>query len=418
MKKQKKVSFVSLGCFRNRYDSEVVAARLVKNKRDIILADNIDLKNKCDLLVINTCGFIDPAKIESIEVISEAIELKKEKRVKEIYVFGCLVQRFKKELRQHFPDVDKWWGREEFSQVYQNRFISSPVDFIKICEGCLNYCSYCAIPTIKGPLKSRPVREILKEVEILDNAGVKELNIVGQDITSWGKDLKGGKGLTYLLQRMLKKVKKIKWIRLIYTHPNHLTDELIELIASQERICNYIDLPIQHINKRILYLMKRRLESEDIISLIEKIRKKIPNCAIRTSVITGFPTESEAEFRELLKFINEVKFERLGAFVYSREEGTEAAKLPGQIHHKTKERRRREIMEAQQKISASYLEQFIGKEITVLVTQKNKNFYLGRTEYDAPEVDGLVFIKRKNLKIGQFYKVKVTDSLEYDLVAK
>ncbi len=418
MAKQKKVSFVSLGCFRNRYDSEVAAASLAGRNKALMPADEISCKNKCDLLVVNTCGFIDPAKIESIGAINEAVSLKKEKKVKEVYVFGCLVERFEKELKAHFPQVDKWWGIQEFPPTYQERLRQpDPVDFLKICEGCINYCSYCAIPLIKGPLRSRPACEILKEVKKLDNSGIKELNIIGQDITSWGKDLKAGKGLTYLLKRILKETKKIRWFRLIYTHPRHLTDELIDLMAKEERICNYIDLPIQHINKRILKLMNRKVSPEQITSLIKKIRKKIPECAIRTSLIAGFPTESEAEFKQLLDFIGEVKFERLGVFVYSQEEKTEAAKLSGQVHPMTRKRRRRQIMETQQKITSEWARKFIGKKIEVLVIEKDKDFYLARSRYDAPEVDGLVFINKKNLKVGQFYKAKVVDSFEYDLLA-
>jgi ribosomal protein S12 methylthiotransferase len=416
---KKKVSIVTLGCFRNRYDSEVAARRFLDKSSRLLPVDKLSRKNKADVLLINTCGFIDPAKIESIEAINEAIELKRQKKVRKIYVFGCLVQRFEQELKKHFPEIDKWWGIEEFSRDYQHRLASkNPVEFLKICEGCINNCSYCAIPLIKGPLISRPAQEVLKEVKKLDKAGVKELNIIGQDITGWGKDLSKRQGLAGLLKQVVRGTKKIGWIRLIYTHPKHITGSLIDLIAKEERICNYIDLPIQHINKRILKLMNRKTSPEDIISLIKKIRKKIPNCAIRTSVIVGFPGETESEFNQLLDFIKEIKFEKLGVFTYSQEEGTKAAKFPGQIHHMTKKKRKRRIMEAQQKIGAENLEKFIGQEITVLVLEKRKGFYIGRTQHDAPEVDGVVFIKRRKLNIGCFVKVKVTDSLEYDLVAE
>lgn len=419
MKRKEKASFVSLGCFRNRYDSEVLAAGIISSEKDLLPVDSISSRNKCGILAVNTCGFITPAKIESLEAINEAISLKKEGKVKKIYVFGCLVQRYKKQLQINFPEVDRWQGVVSFSKTYQRRLRQKgPVDFLKICEGCINHCSYCAIPLIKGPLQSRPASEILKEVKRLDSAGVKELNIIGQDITSWAKDLKGERDLTYLIKKILKAAKKIKWLRLTYTHPKHFSDELISLIAQEERICKYVDLPIQHINKRILKMMKRKVSPQQIISLIEKIRKKIPGCAIRTAVITGFPSEGEAEFEELLKFIKEVKFEKLGVFVYSREENTEAGKLSGQVHPMTKKRRRRQIMEAQQRISTQSLKSFIGEKIEVLVTDKKDGYYIGRSQYDAPEVDGLVFLHRKNLKVGQFYNVQVTDSLEYDLVAQ
>jgi ribosomal protein S12 methylthiotransferase len=410
---------VTLGCFRNRYDSGVVINRFLAKGYNLLDPDKISKKNKADILLVNTCGFIDSAKLESIQVIKEAIELKKEKKVKEVYVFGCLAERFKNQLEKHFSQVDKWWGIEDFSQKYKTRKPEQgPVDFIKICEGCINRCSYCAIPLIKGPLASRSAPEVLKEVKKIDKYGIKELNIIGQDITSWGKDLGQKQKLTDLIKVIVKTIKKIKWIRLIYTHPKHFSDKLISLIAGEEKICNYIDLPIQHINKRILKLMNRQTTPEDIIALIKKIRKKIPDAAIRTSVIVGFPTETEAEFRQLLNFIKKVKFEKLGVFTYSQEEGTKAAKLPGQVHHMTKKRRLRQVMEAQQEIAAKSLEKFIGKKITVLVLEKREGFYIGRTQYDAPEVDGIVFIKRDKLKIGRFFKVKVTDSLEYDLVAE
>ncbi|MCF7871298.1 MAG: MiaB/RimO family radical SAM methylthiotransferase [Candidatus Omnitrophica bacterium] len=414
----KKVSIVTLGCFRNRYDSEVAAKRFLDKNSRLLPVDQLSSKNKADILLINTCGFIDPAKIESIEAIKEARELKRKKRVRKIYVFGCLVQRFEKELKKHFPEIDKWWGIEEFSRDYKNKLISKePVGFLKICEGCINNCSYCSIPLIKGPLFSRPAQEVLTEAKKLDKAGVKELNIIGQDITAWGKDLGKKKNLTGLLKQVIKDTKEIGWIRLIYTHPKHITASLIDLIAKEKRICDYIDLPIQHINKRILKLMNRKTSPEDIISLIKKIRKKIPNCAIRTSVIVGFPGETESEFNQLLDFVKKIKFEKLGVFTYSQEEDTKAAKFPGQIHHMTKKKRKRRIMEAQRKIAAENLERFIGREITVLVLEKRKGFYIGRSQYDAPEVDGVVFIKRRKLNVGSFIKVKVTDSLEYDLVA-
>ncbi len=415
---EKKVSLVSLGCFRNRYDSGIAVNRLLARGDTLLPVEKISKKNKVDILLINTCGFIDLAKLESIQAIRDAIKLKQEKKVKKIYVFGCLVERFGDELKKHFSQINKWWGVEVFDKKYKKRLIEKgAVDFIKICEGCINYCSYCAIPLIKGKLRSRLPAEILKEVAELEKKGIKELNIIGQDITSWAKDLKVKQNLTGLLKKIIKKTRNIKWIRLIYTHPQHLSDDLIDLVAKEKKICNYIDLPIQHINKRILKLMQRRTCPENIISLIKKIRKKIPNCAIRTSVIVGFPTETESEFKELLDFIKKIKFEKLGVFTYSQEEGTKAAELSGQIHHQTKKRRMRQVMETQQNITAEKLKSFIGKEIKVLVLAKRKDFYIGRAEYDAPEVDGLVFIKKKNLKVGKFYQVEVVDSLEYDLVA-
>ena len=348
---KKTFSIMSLGCFRNTYDSEIIINRL--HRQGYISPPYPQLpvgkRSKieyCDLLVINTCGFIDKAKEESLELIRQAIEAKAKKRIKKIVVFGCLVKRYKKELEKFFPQIDQWQSVIDFNCPFPRQRRLSPfyLDFLKICEGCSNRCSFCAIPGIKGNLCSKPLEEVLKEAKYLDKKGIKELNIIGQDITSWGKDFKKEQDLTTLLEQILKETKNIRWIRLIYTHPRHLSNSLIELIAQEQRICKYIDLPIQHISDRILRLMNRHTIKKQIINLIRKIRRKIPGCAIRTSVITGFPTETEKEFRELLGFLRDIEFERLGAFVYSREEGTSAYNLSPQVHHSTKKRRFTEVM--------------------------------------------------------------------------
>ncbi|UCG34577.1 MAG: MiaB/RimO family radical SAM methylthiotransferase [Candidatus Omnitrophota bacterium] len=412
---EKTLSIISLGCFRNTYDSEIVA-NLYEAKGYTLKKDYTD----CDLLIVNTCGFIAKAKEESLDVISQAVELKKKAKIKRLIVFGCLVQRYQKELKVFFPQVDEWWGTEKFSPSFVKRIKLLPahIDFLKICEGCVNKCSYCAIPFIKGPLRSKPKEAVLKEVRYLEKKGVKELNIIGQDITSWGKDLGKEHNLVFLLKAILKTTKTIPWIRLIYTHPRHITDELIDLIAHEERICKYIDMPIQHINDRILKLMKRKTTKKDIIKLIEKIRKKIPGAIIRTSVIVGFPTETVSEFKELVLFLREVRFERLGAFVYSREEDTAAHDFKGQVHHQTKLRRYNQLMSLQKDIAQEANQRFIGKELDVLVEEKTKDLYIGRSQFDAYEVDGVVFLEKKNLKIGEFKRVKIVDAYEYDLVAK
>lgn len=410
---KKTFSVISLGCFRNTYDSEVVTKRFVGEG----YAFRQDWR-KCDTILINTCGFIDKAKEESLDIIREAIDLKKQGKVKNIFVFGCLVQRHRKELEKFFPEIDRWWGIEEFkeSSPVRKKLTPEHLDFIKICEGCINRCSYCAIPLIKGSLSSRPKKEIIKEAISLDKKKIKELNIIGQDITSWAKDLRCSDDLTSLLKDILKKTKNIRWIRLIYTHPRHLDNSLIDLIANEERICDYIDLPIQHISDRILRLMNRGTTKKDITDLIRKIRKKIPDCAIRTSIIVGFPTETDKEFKELIQFIRDIKFERLGAFIYSREEDTPAYKLSGQIHHARKKKRFKTVMETQREIMEEVNKRFLGKKLDVLIEEKDNNIYIGRTQYDAWEVDSSVFIEKNRLKIGQFYKVKIIDSYEYDLV--
>ena len=410
---KKTFSVISLGCFRNTYDSEIATKRLI----DEGYAFKQDWE-KSDTVLINTCGFIEQSKQESLDIIREVVDLKKKRKIKKIFVFGCLAQRYREELEKFFPEIDKWWGVEEFKENFEGRKKLTPahLDFLKICEGCVNRCSYCAIPLIKGSLSSRSKEDIIKEVKALDKQKIKELNIIGQDITSWAKDLGGRGDLTSLLKSILKNAKNIPWIRLIYTHPRHLSNSLIDLIASEKRICNYIDLPIQHINDRILKLMNRGTTKKDIVSLIKRIRKKIPDCAIRTSVIVGFPTETDKEFNELVQFIKDIKFERLGAFIYSREEDTPAYKLSGQIHHARKKKRFKTIMETQREIMQEVNKRFIGKKLDVLIEEKDNNICIGRSPYDAWEVDGSVFIENKKLKIGDFYKANITDAYEYDLV--
>jgi len=411
---KKTFSIISLGCFRNSYDSEKIKSQFI--------GEGFSPKDEAegsDVLIVNTCGFIDPAKKESLAVINEALVLKKKKKVKKIIIAGCLVARYRKKLEDSFPEVDQWQGVVEFdnSLVKPKGFKSSYTAFLKICEGCLNRCSYCVIPQIKGKLKSRSVDDILREVGYLNQAGLKELNLIGQDITSWGKDLRSGGDLSFLVGEILKQSKNIDWIRLIYTHPAHISNSLIELIRENKRICKYIDLPIQHINDRILKAMRRKTTKKQIIDLVTKIRKKIPNCVIRSSVIVGFPGETKENFKELLNFLKDIQFERLGAFIYSREEGTPAYNFEDQVHHQTKLRRHSLVMSQQKQISAKLNRKFLGKELDVLVQEKQDDCYLARTEFDAPEVDGEVFIKRDNLKIGDFAKVKIVDSYDYDLVA-
>ncbi|MFA5008014.1 MAG: MiaB/RimO family radical SAM methylthiotransferase [Candidatus Omnitrophota bacterium] len=421
--KKKNLSIVSLGCFRNTYDSETVLSRFAAKGYNFFNQENIfstgkDNFKSCDTLLVNTCGFIDSAKKESIEFIRQAVKLKQEGKVKHLFVFGCLVERYSDKLKESFPEVDKWWGREEFPQgeMRHKKIIPAHLDFLKICEGCLNKCSYCAIPLIKGNLRSKSKEEVIREVKFLDKKGIKELNIIGQDITSWGRDLKTKDDLSSLLRAILKASKNITWIRLLYTHPRHLSDKIIDIIANEERICKYIDLPIQHINDRILKLMNRGVTKKQIISLIKKIRKNIKGCTIRTSVISGFPTETSEEADELLNFLEKIKFERLGAFMYSREEETPAFNLTPQVHNKVKQSRFDDIMSLQRDISCQANKRFIDKELNVLVEEKDNDIFVGRTQFDAYEVDGVVFLKKDNLRVGNFYKAKIIDSYDYDLV--
>jgi ribosomal protein S12 methylthiotransferase len=414
IKKKYKIGVLSLGCPRNLVDSETILGRLNFKGYPIVEMD------KADIAIVNTCAFIEEAKSESIDAILNLVDLKREGRLKKIIVCGCLAQRYKDSLIKELPEIDGLVGTISLNHSQQRFSLAPPhYAYLKICEGCINNCSYCAIPKIKGKFVSLDIESVLKKAAAFDKEKISELNIIGQDITGYGMDLYGRKGLVELLTRLLKKTKNISWIRLLYLYPKRLTDELLALIRDSSRVCKYIDLPIQHINNRILKLMNRDTKKEDIIRLIEKIKKTIPGVALRTSVITGFPSETDKEFRELLKFIEEVKFDRLGAFIYSREEGTAAYNFKNQIPKKVKIERLNMIMSLQQNISREINKKFLGEIIEVLVDEKRKDCYLGRSQYDAPEVDGLVFINSKRkLRLGDFVKVRITDTLEYDLVGE
>ncbi|MDD4294879.1 MAG: MiaB/RimO family radical SAM methylthiotransferase [Candidatus Omnitrophica bacterium] len=417
MKKQRKKTFslISLGCFRNTYDTEIAANRLLSDGYI-----QVELGCKCDVLLINTCGFIADAKREALEVISQAVYLKNKGTAATVIVFGCLVKRYEQELKNEFPEIDAWHGIEPFadSVLPRAKIFPEHIDFIKISEGCINNCTYCAIPLIKGKLVSKSKENILKEIKRIDNAGVKELNIIGQDITSWGRDLNTKDTIAELLEDILKVIKKIEWVRLLYLHPDHLTEKLLDVIASDKRVCKYIDLPIQHINNRILKLMNRRRKKEDIIKLIALIRKKLPGCVIRTSLIAGFPTETREEFDELMAFVEKTRFDRLGVFIYSNEDGTKAGSLKPQVHYKTKQSRYNKLMALQQGIVNEKNNTMLGLSRKVLIEGTESDFYVGRSQYDAYQVDGEVFIKEENLTIGKIYDVEIIDSLGYDLVGK
>jgi ribosomal protein S12 methylthiotransferase len=410
----RKVGMLSLGCPRNLVDAESALGKLVKKGWQVV-----DIE-KADLAIINTCAFIDEAKQESINAILDLVELKKKGKIKKIVVAGCLPQRYRESLRAELPEVDSFTGNPALDQGL-SRFAITPrhYAYLKICESCLNNCSFCVIPKIKGKFTSLDSAAVLKRVVLLQKQGISELNIIGQDIAGYGMDLYGKRLLPELLRRIVKEAKRIGWIRLLYLYPDAIVNELLEVMAAEPRICKYIDLPVQHINGRILKLMNRRTTDKDIRCLIDKIRKKIPEAAIRTSLIVGFPSETEAEFAELLGFLKEVKFERLGAFTYSREEGTPAYGMPGQLPEKVKSERFNRVMSAQKIVSEENNRKFLGKTIEVLIDEKGKGDYLGRSQHDAPEVDGTVYLKSgRRLKPGDFVKVKITDTLEYDLVGE
>lgn len=411
---KEKIGILSLGCPRNLVDSESILGRLKLKGHAIVDMD------KAEVGIINTCAFIDEAKRESIDAILDLIQLKKSGKLKKIIVYGCLSQRYKNELKKELPEVDAFVGKVSLNHEVK-RYPLTPKHFayLKICEGCINSCSYCIIPKIKGRFVSLDEGSILEKVAKLSAQGVSELNIIGQDITGYGVDVCGKPELAAILKKVVRQAKSIRWVRLLYLHPDRVDDDLLKLIKEEPKICKYIDLPIQHINNRILKLMNRRTGRAEIEKLIRKIRKDIPQAAIRTSVITGFPTETDKEFKELLDFIKEAKFDRLGAFIYSAEEGTAAADLKPQIPDRVQRERFDQIMTAQQEVSAENNSKLLGKTLEVLIDEKAEGSYLGRTQFDAPEVDGLVYVNSgRKLKPGDFVKTKITDTLEYDLVGE
>lgn len=410
------VGILSLGCPRNLVDSETILGRLAAKGYSI--AENI---SAAQIGIVNTCAFIEEAKRESIDAILDLIELKKEGRLKKLIVYGCLPQRYKDELKKELPEIDAFLGKLSLNHQAR-RFPITPrhYAYLKICEGCVNNCSFCVIPKIKGRLSSLDIDSVISRVKKFNSQeGFSEINIIGQDTSSYGVDLYARPKLSGLLKQILKNGPAIGWVRLLYLYPSRVTDDLLKLIRDSSRVCKYIDLPIQHINDRVLKLMNRKTTKREIAALVEKIRKIIPGVFLRSAVMTGFPSETEREFKELLDFLQEVKFERLGAFLYSREEGTAAYNFRGQLPQKAKTERLNTIMSIQQKISEQVNERFLGEAINVLIDQKEGDSYLGRSQYDAPEVDGSVFIRsEKRLKPGDFVKVKITDTLEYDLVGE
>ena len=410
-----KIGILSLGCPRNLVDSESILGRLCLKGYKVVEMEAADIG------IVNTCAFIKDAKTESVDAILDLIDLKRKGKLKKIIVYGCLAQRYKEKLAEELPEIDAFIGVPSLNHGLGRYPITlKHYAYLKISEGCINRCSYCIIPKIKPHFQSLEMNSVLERLEAFNHDKISELNIIGQDITGYGKDLYGAHRLPELLKRIVNKAKNIGWIRLLYLYPGRVSDELLGLIADSPVVCKYIDLPLQHINSRILKLMHRDMLEIDILRLIEKVRKKIPDVAIRTSLIVGFPSETEKEFAELSKFIDEVKFERLGVFIYSREEGTPAYNFKQQISQKIKSERFNVLMSKQQMVSEEINQKFLGKTIEVLIDEKEEGGnYLGRSQYDAPEVDGQVFVKSKRLlKPGDFVQARITDTLEYDLVGE
>ncbi len=448
------VGFISLGCSKNLIDTEAVIGEFKEHKFTIV-----NDASKADIIVVNTCGFIDSAKEEAIKTILEMADYK-QKRCKYLIAMGCLVQRYYKDLKKAIPEVDLWIKLDEYDHLWdkiedlvkrdiveesktktstqitkiepmpmfeQHNFMNRTITtgknyaYLKIGEGCSNRCTYCAIPYIRGPFVSRKKEDILEEAKKLAKDGIKELIVIAQDTTKYGEDIYGENKLAELLEE-LSNIDEIKWIRFLYSYPEGITDELINVVANNSKIAKYFDIPIQHISDTVLKRMNRRTNKKQITSLIKKIRRAIPDVTIRTTLIVGFPGETKEDFKELEDFVKETKFDKLGAFQYSKEEGTPAAKLPDQIHGNTKKARYNKIMSEQQKNSNDILKNKIGKKCEVLIeeTSFDNKFYIGRTMQDVPEIDGLVYIKNDGQEniLNTFVKCEVIDVKNYDLIAK
>lgn len=435
-----KIALESLGCSKNLVDAEIMMGIL--NRKGYKLVGNME---EADIALVNTCGFIESAKQESIDTILEIAQLKETANLKLLIVTGCLAQRYSEELKAEIPEIDAIVGTGSYQNIDEivaglekenkivslndiefafneelPRYVSTPsyMAYLKISEGCDKHCTYCIIPKLRGKQKSRKMEDIISEAKDLASRGVKELVVIAQDSTTYGTDIYNGEAKLPQLLEELAKIEGIKWIRIMYSYPESITEELVQVIKKYDNICNYFDMPIQHASNRILKLMNRHTTKEDILAKIDMIRNNIPNATLRTTIITGFPGETEEDFEELLDFAKEVKFDRLGAFAYSREEGTAADKLPDHIDENVKEQRRERLMMLQQGISQEVMANKIGKTFEVLIEEQiEKNVYMGRTEGDAEEIDSIVYVKSKNqLHPGDFVMVEINNALEYDLM--
>ena len=437
-----KVGFISLGCNKNLVDTEKTIA--------IFNEEGFEIVNKpenADIIVINTCGFIESAKEEAINTILEMAEYKKDK-CKFLIAMGCLVERYRDELAKEIPEVDLWIKYSEYDSLWDkvkemleneeieetenpsNREFLNLMDrvlttgdnyaYLKIADGCSNRCTYCAIPYIRGPQMSRKMEDIIEEAKKLAEEGYHEIILTAQDTTKYAVDIYGKPRLAELIEE-ISKIEEIKWIRFLYAYPETISDELIQVVKNNDKVCKYFDIPIQHISDSVLKRMNRQSNGESIRKLIKKLRQEIPEVIIRTTVMVGFPGESEADFEELYEFLQEAKFDKLGCFAYSKEDGTPASRLKEQIHPMTKKSRLNKVMSLQQKISKQNLENKIGKEVEVLVEDKSFDgkTYIGRSYMDVPEIDGVVYIESDDeIQIGSFVKCTITDVKEYDLIAK
>jgi ribosomal protein S12 methylthiotransferase len=422
------VSVITLGCSKNTVDSERLMRQIQLNNIAIT-----EQPEEAGTVIINTCGFIEAAKEESVNTILNAVALKNEGKLKKVIVAGCLSERYKEDLVKNIPEVDIYFGTENYEGIINElggtlkynllgeRLLSTPshTAYLKISEGCDHPCSFCAIPIMRGKNKSNPIDDLLKEAEFLAANNTKELILIAQDTTDYGKDLPGKKNLPHLLKE-LSKIDEIEWIRIMYAYPSRFQTDLIDEIAINPKICNYIDIPLQHISDNVLRSMRRGVTGNQTRTLLNELRTRIPGITLRTTFMVGYPNETEKEFEELCEFIRETKFDRIGTFTYSVEENTSSFVLGDPVSKNVKEKRKDILMEIQKEISLKNNSIFVGKKLKVLVEALEGDFYIGRSYRDAPEVDGEVLIdKRDNkLNIGDFYDVDVYDYNEYDLFAE
>ena len=414
-----KIGFVSLGCSKNLVDTEAMI-KYYRDQNNYIVVQN---PAEADIIVINTCGFIESAKQEAIDTILEMADYKNSGSCKSLVVTGCLVERYADELAEEFPEVDLFIPIREYKEIfgkldYVNRMVTTEnYAYLKIAEGCSNNCTYCAIPNIRGPYASRPMEEIIEEAKRLYGRGYKEIIVIAQDTTKYGIDLYGKSRLPELLTELAKI--NFTWIRFLYAYPETISDELIKVVKENDKICNYFDIPIQHISDKVLKRMNRKSTSETIKNVISKIRREIPDVVIRTTLMVGFPGETDEDIAELKDFVKETKFDRLGVFKYSKEDGTPAEKLDNHLSDEVKEERYNEIMQEQQIISKSNNEKLIGKELECIIQSVSSEGYIARSYRDVPEEDGIIFVQSdvKHRK-GDIILVKIAQAEEYDLIAK
>ena len=422
-----KINVITLGCSKNTYDSEVLMGQLKSNNKNVVHEE------EGNIVVINTCGFIDNAKQQSIDTILENVKKKNEGLIDKVFVTGCLSERYKPDLKKEIPDVDEYFGTTEMPSLLKHlgadykheligeRLLTTPKNYayLKISEGCDRPCSFCAIPLMRGKHKSVSIEDLVSQAKILVEKGIKELILIAQDSTYYGIDLYGTRSLSKLLKELVK-VDGIEWIRLHYAFPNGFPVDVLEVINSEPKICNYIDIPLQHISNKILKSMKRGASMEKINDLLQMFRDKVPEIAIRTTLIVGYPGETNEDYELLKEWVKNTKFDRLGCFTYSHEENTGAYKLIDDVPQKIKNERLNEIMEIQSQISWELNQKKIGKKFKVLIDRKRGNYYVGRTQYDSPDVDNEVLIQADTnfLRVGEFVDVKIIEASDFDLYAE